>query len=187
MSMSVGVSPSVPSQHHVRHGSKGTGDFDSSASAAVAPPPGGPPPLPSAVGQPISPNAFAALLGAQEQSGSDAAGVSSGSFSALDRDGDGKVSKAEFEAGLGKSGADAGKAAELFDKLDADHDGSVGKQEMAAAHRHHGGGKGAADVAANGLNTSPSQSVTNLDGSVTTTTTTPDGSVTTTTSPAAGG
>ena len=48
-------------------------------------------------------------------------------FARLDRDGDGEVSVAEFEA----------RGERLFEKLDADGDGEVSREEFRAAHRGH--------------------------------------------------
>lgn len=63
-------------------------------------------------------------------------------FKQADTNGDGAISKAEFEA------ANAKRSAAMFDRLDANKDGKVTREEMKAARsehkgRHHGdkGGK----------------------------------------------
>lgn len=53
-------------------------------------------------------------------------------FKALDKDGNGSVSKEEWLAGpMGKK--DATKAGEMFTRLDKDSNGSLSKEEMAGA------------------------------------------------------
>jgi Ca2+-binding EF-hand superfamily protein len=60
-----------------------------------------------------------------------------GGFAAVDTDGDGKISKAEFVAYSKNRGMDEKAATARFDELDKNKDGSLSKEEFAAA----GGGK----------------------------------------------
>ncbi len=149
---------------------------------------------------------MSALLAAQSQSSTDAPRRPAvrtrckDLFSQIDGDGDGKITKSEFENALGAGGTNLAKADDVFSKLDKNGDGSVSLDEMSPAlkggkgrhHRHHhtAGGSGA-----NGSNSDPlmqalqgasSTSVTNSDGSTTTSLTYADGSKVTMTSPASG-
>ena len=116
-------------------------------------------------------------------------------FAQIDGDGDGKITKSEFEEALGAGGTNLAKADSVFGKLDKDGDGSVSLNELASAlkggkkphHDHH------ADSEPDGSNSDPlsqalqgasSTSVTNSDGSVTTSLTYADGSKVTMTSAA---
>ena len=155
----------------------------------------------------ISPQTMSALLDAQGQSstGSAASATKSRSdalkdlFSQIDADGDGKITKSEFEDALGAGGTNLAQADDVFGKLDKDGDGSVSLNELASAlkggkghHRHHAtSGSGNSD----GPNSDPllqalqgasSTSVTNSDGTVTTSLTYADGSKVTMTSAASG-
>jgi hypothetical protein len=102
-------------------------------------------------------------------------------FAQIDTNGDGKITKAEFEDKLGAGGTNVAAADNVFNKMDADNDGSVSLDEMATAlkpsgghHRaHHGGG---ADALMQALQGASSSSTTNSDGSITTTLTYADGS-----------
>jgi Ca2+-binding EF-hand superfamily protein len=156
-------------------------------------------------GAQISPETMSALLAAQSQpsTGTSASTPTSRSeslknlFSQIDGDGDGKITKLEFEDALGAGGSNLPKASEVFGKLDKDGDGSISLNELASAlkgskgrHHHHAAGSGE-----NGSNTDPlmqalqgasSTSVTNSDGSVTTSLTYADGSKVTMTSAASG-
>jgi Ca2+-binding EF-hand superfamily protein len=151
-------------------------------------------------GSTISPETMSALLDAQSQSGSNVSSLSMRSnalkdwFAKVDSDGDGKISKSEFEA-LGSGGENAGKADSVFGKLDADGDGSVSLKELASALRpgkgHHADGDKAgnddgsnSDPFAQALQDASTTSVTNSDGSVTTSLTYADGSKVTMTSAA---
>ena len=120
-------------------------------------------------------------------------------FSQIDGDGDGKISKSEFENALGAGGTNLAQADSVFGKLDKDGDGSVSLEELASALK---GGKGhhhrcmpASSSGDDGSNSDPfsqalqgasSTSVTNSDGSVTTSLTYADGSKVTMTSAASG-
>jgi hypothetical protein len=151
-------------------------------------------------GSTISPATMSALLDAQSQSSSNISSPSMRSnslkdwFAKVDSDGDGKISKSEFEA-LGSGGDNAGKADSVFGKLDADGDGSVSFKELASALRpgkgHHadrdkaGDDDGSSsDPFAQALQGASTTSVTNSDGSVTTSLTYADGSKVTMTSAA---
>lgn len=114
-------------------------------------------------------------------------------FGKLDTDGDGSISKTEFETALSGSGVDTASADSLFSTLDANGDGSVGKNELAAprsyqSHDNNGVVGGQSDFTSlmdsSGSNNATSQTVTNSDGSTTTTITYADGSTVSTTSAA---
>jgi hypothetical protein len=154
----------------------------------------------------ISPETLGALLDAQCQAasaGSNGSASTSRSaalkdlFGQIDGDGDGKVSKTEFEDALGAGGTNLAQADSVFGKLDKDGDGSVSLKELASALK--GGKKHHDDQASNaagnddGSNSDPfsqalqgasTTSVTNSDGSVTTSLTYADGSKVTMTSAA---
>ena len=115
-------------------------------------------------------------------------------FAQVDSDGDGKISKSEFEA-LGADGNKAGQADSVFGKLDKDGDGSVSLKELASAlkggkkaHHDHDAGSESdgsnSDPFSQALQGASSTSVTNSDGSVTTSLTYADGSKVTMTSAA---
>ncbi len=154
-------------------------------------------------GAQISPQTMSALLDAQSQSSSGATTASKSRFSALkdlfaqiDGDGDGKITKSEFEDALGAGGTNLENADSVFGKLDKDGDGAVSLKELASAlrpkgHDGHGndandaGGSGA-DPFAQALRGASTTSVTNSDGSVTTSLTYADGSKVTMTTAASG-
>jgi hypothetical protein len=123
-------------------------------------------------------------------------------FSQLDTDGDGTISKLEFENTLGAGGTNIAQADNVFSKMDQNGDGSISLDEMSAGlkangrHRHHPAGSAGSggSAGAGGSNSDPllqalqgasSTSVTNSDGSTTTSLTYADGSKVTMTSPAA--
>jgi Ca2+-binding EF-hand superfamily protein len=144
----------------------------------------------------ISPQTMSALLDAQSQSsaGSTTASKSRSAalkdlFGQIDGDGDGKISKKEFEAALGAGGTNLKQADSVFGKLDKDGDGSVSLDELASALKggkgHHGHHAASSSSESDGSNSDPfsqalqgasSTSVTNSDGSVTTSLTYADGS-----------
>ena len=169
-------------------GLSGTGsDGDTAKSPAGTT--GSAPPAPS-----FDPGTMAALLSLQDQSANGAQGPSS-LFTKLDADGDGQVSKSEFETALGNAGVDQTSADALFDKLDANGDGSIDQSELAKArhgghHRHmHAGGassQGGLASLLSGADVSgaTTQTTSNADGSSTTTITYADGSKVEMTSPA---
>ena len=152
-------------------------------------------------GSQISPETMSALLDAQSQAsaGSTTASKSRSAalkdlFGQIDGDGDGKISKEEFETALGAGGTNLKQADSVFGKLDKDGDGSVSLKELASAlkpkgHHHDrdkaGDGDGSgSDPLSQALQGASTTSVTNSDGSVTTSLTYADGSKVTMTSAA---
>jgi Ca2+-binding EF-hand superfamily protein len=145
-------------------------------------------------GASISPETMSALLAAQSQSGSAAPAPMSRSdalkdlFAQIDADGDGKITKSEFEDALGAGGTNLVQADDVFSKLDKDGDGSLSLDEMASAlksgkgHQRHHRMVGAsrddsdADPLMQALQGATSMSTTNADGSMTTSLTYADGS-----------
>jgi len=205
-----------------------TTPFDTTSSQAQT---GSPPPVTGgAAFTQISPATMSALIAAQGQaSGTSATSTSSTStstasastdpssalkdlFSQIDSNGDGQISKSEFESALGAGGTNLTQADNVFNKLDANGDGSVSLDEMSKAlqgshgkggHHHHvadsdgnsgGSTSGTTGSSAGGSNSdallqalsgASSTSVSNSDGSTTTSVTYADGSKVTMTSPAA--
>jgi hypothetical protein len=167
---------------------------NSTGSGATAPAAGG-------GGGQISPETMSALLAAQSQSGQAFQRTSREDalkdlFSKIDADGDGKITKSEFENALGAGGANVAKADEVFDKLNKNGDDSISFDEMSSLlkgrGRHHGhahmaGGAGddSSDPLMKALDGASSSTVTNSDGSTTTSLTYADGSKVTMTKPAA--
>lgn len=153
-------------------------------------------------GAQISSQTMSALLDAQSQSSTTTASKSRSSalkdlFAQIDGDGDGKITKSEFENALGAGGTNLAQADSVFGKLDKDGDGSVSLNELASAlkggrrpHHDHAGsssGDGSnSDPFAQALQGASSTSVTNSDGSVTTSLTYADGSKVTMISAASG-
>jgi Ca2+-binding EF-hand superfamily protein len=152
---------------------------------------------------PISPETMSALLAAQSQA-SQGANVAPTSredalkdlFGKIDADGDGKITKSEFENALGAGGSNLAKADDVFGKLDKNGDGSVSSDEMSSAlkggrghhHGHHRMADGSADSndpLSQALQGASSTTVTNADGSTTTSLTYADGSKVTMSTPAA--
>ena len=171
------------------------------------------PAAPTGFGTQISPQTMSALLDAQSAAGSSTTATLSPSaalkdlFSQIDTNGDGQISKSEFENTLGAGGTNIAQADKVFE-LDTNGDGSVSLNELKSALQgaggHHGGhhfhvaGNGDADGAdstgsSGASNADPlmqaldasSSSVTNSDGSTTTTVTYADGSKVMMTTPAA--
>lgn len=140
----------------------------------------------------LSPSTFNALLVSQDQASSNPTDALKDLFSQIDGNGDGKITKAEFEEKLGAGGTNVQAADNVFDKMDTDGDGSVSLNEMAAAlkgkggahHAHHSGGGGGADALMQALQGASSTSTTNNDGSITTTLTYADGTKLTMNQPA---
>jgi Ca2+-binding EF-hand superfamily protein len=149
---------------------------------------------------------MSALLDAQSQSSTGSTTTASKSrssalkdlFGQIDGDGDGKISKSEFEDALGAGGTNLANADSVFGKLDKDGDGSVSLKELASAlksgkgHGHHAASTSSdsdgsnSDPFAQALQGASTTSVTNSDGSVTTSLTYADGSKVTMTSAASG-
>jgi Ca2+-binding EF-hand superfamily protein len=155
------------------------------------------PSLSSSAGQTslISPNTMNALLAAQSQSDTSSASATSRSaalkdlFAKIDGDGDGKITKSEFENALGAGGTNTANADSVFGKLDTDGDGSVSLGELASAlkPKHHAHGPkqgGGQDALLQALDGASSTATTNSDGSITTSLTYADGSKVTMTQPA---
>ena len=146
----------------------------------------------------FQPGTLAALISLQGQTASGVVGNSpSDLFSQLDADGDGKISKTEFEQALGSVGVDAQSADALFGKLDADSDGSVSRGELGRGHHHHHqmdsadsaqGGTQPGGVSAlldgTDITGATTQTATNSDGSTTTTISYADGTSVSMTTPA---
>ena len=142
----------------------------------------------------ISPDTMNALFAAQSRSTDPASSTSTDRdaalkdlFSQLDANGDGQISKSEFENALGAGGTNLAQADDLFSKLDTDSDGSVSLDEMSKALKgaggHHGGHHHAHAASGSGDasgSDSDSQSSSSNGGSTSTTTTGADGSTTTT-------
>lgn len=158
----------------------------------------------------ISPETMNALFAAQSQStdstSSTASSTSSSStatsrdaalkdlFSQIDADGDGSITKSEFENALGAGGTNLAQADDVFSKMDADSDGSVSLDEMSKAlksghHGHHAQGAGGSgdgsDSSSKSGGGSTSSTTTAADGSTTTTVTYADGFKMSTTVPGA--
>src|SRR5437667_5807560 len=95
----------------------------------------------------ISPETMSALLDAQSQSSAASttafksrSAALKDLFGQIDSDGDGKITKSEFEEALGAGGTNLTQADSVFGKLDKDGDGSVSLKELASAlkgGKHH--------------------------------------------------
>jgi hypothetical protein len=169
----------------------------------------------------LAPGTLSALLAAQSQASTATTTSSSISasaptsrsaalqdlFSQIDANGDGQISKSEFENALGAGGTNLAQADSVFNKLDGNGDGSVSLSELSSAlqgaggrggHHHHahvgGAGGSGNSSSADGSSSDPllqalagatANTVTNSDGSTTTSITNADGSVVTLTTPAA--
>ncbi len=142
----------------------------------------------------LSPSTFNALLVSQDPTSSSPTNALKDLFAQIDTNGDGKITKAEFEDKLGAGGTNIQAADNVFDKMDTDGDGSVSMNEMAAAlkgkggahhaHQSGGGGGGGADALMQALQGASSTTTTNSDGSITTTLTYADGTKLTMSQPA---
>jgi EF hand domain-containing protein len=180
--------------------------FDIDASA----PAGGASGTGTSRGVQISPQTMSALIAAQSQSGTtnpaptDPSQALQDLFSQIDGNGDGGITKQEFESALGAGGTNIAAADDVFNKLDTNGDGSVSLDELKQAlqgaghhggHHHvHAGGTGDGDGTDPTSSSDPllaalagasSTSVANTDGSTTTSITYADGSKVSLTSPAA--
>jgi hypothetical protein len=145
--------------------------------------------------QPFGTGTMAQLLSLQSQGANGTQGTNGPEqafFSKLDTDGDGKISKTEFESAASKAGVDSSVADAVFDKIDGNSDGSVSGGELAKAdhggHHHHvhGGGGGDKDGDGDGGGLQSLMSGAGADGATTKSTTNADGSSTTTISYADG-
>ena len=139
----------------------------------------------------LSPSTFNALLVSQDSTSPSPTDALKDLFAQIDTNGDGKITKAEFEDKLGAGGTNIQAADNVFSKMDTDGDGSVSMNEMATAlkgkggahHAHQSGGGGGggggsgggADALMEALQGASSTSTTNSDGSITTTLTYADG------------
>jgi hypothetical protein len=167
----------------------------------------------------LSPGTFAALLNAQSQTPAASQTLSPSSaendlFSQIDSNGDGGISKSEFEDKLGAGGTNVQAADDVFSKLDTDGNGSVSQDELSSAlkglkggghHHHHAesstdtqsttsadgassdgssSDSSSTDPLLQALDGNSSSSTKNSDGSTTTTVTYADGSKVSLTSPA---
>jgi hypothetical protein len=97
----------------------------------------------------ISPQTMSALLDAQSQLGATGTTASQSPsqalqdlFSTLDANGDGSVSKQEFESALGAGGTNVAAADNVFNQLDTNGDGSVSLDELKSALQGAGGHHG---------------------------------------------
>lgn len=143
----------------------------------------------------LSPATFNALLAAQDANQpakqSSAADALKDLFAQLDTDGNGKISKSEFEDKLGAGGTNLTAANHVFGKLDTDGDGAVSINELSNAlmgkakkPRHAHGAGGGQDALLKALEGAQSTSKINSDGSTTTTLTYANGTTVTMSAPA---
>jgi Ca2+-binding EF-hand superfamily protein len=184
--------------------SKGASDPFDLSGGSTAPGTAAPPSASTGFSQ-LAPSTMSALLAAQSQSSGPTPTPAPTSrtdalkdlFSQLDADGDGKVTKSEFENALGAGGTNLAQADDVFSKLDKNGDGSVSLDEMSAAlkggkghHGHHhvansdgsSSGGSSSDPLLQALEGASSTSTSNSDGSTTTSVTYADGSKVTMTS-----
>lgn len=140
----------------------------------------------------LSPSTFNALLSTQDANGrASPSDALKSLFVQIDGNGDGKITKAEFEDKLGAGGTNIAAANNVFNKMDANGDGSVSLDEMATAlkgtsgghHAHQAGG--GADALKEALQGASSTTTTNSGGSISTTLTYADGSKITLSQPVA--
>jgi len=137
--------PSSPQSTGFGQSSANPFDFSGNGPASGSPTP---PPWSGGTSK-ISPATLGALLAAQSQSsmGSTTSALASRPdalkdlFSQLDTNGDGKISKSEFENALGAGGSNIAQAEDVFGKLDQDGSETVSLDEMSSAlkgrGRHH--------------------------------------------------
>jgi Ca2+-binding EF-hand superfamily protein len=95
----------------------------------------------------ISPATMQALLAAQSQSSTTNTSTPTSRsaalqnlFSQIDANGDGQITKSEFENALGAGGTNTAQADSVFNQLDTNSDGSVSLSELSAALKGKGGG-----------------------------------------------
>jgi Ca2+-binding EF-hand superfamily protein len=103
-------------------------------------------PAPTSTGfSQISPATMSALLAAQGEAGSTTSAPASPAdalkdlFSQIDGNGDGQISKSEFESALGAGGTNIAQADDVFGKLDTNGDGTVSLDELSSALKGAGG------------------------------------------------
>jgi hypothetical protein len=122
---------------------------DPFALTGSATPSGSTPPCGTGSSNQISPQTMSALLDAQSQSG--ATGTTSSQspsqalqdlFSQIDANGDGSITKQEFENALGAGGTNVAAADKVFGELDTSGDGSVSLDELKSALQGAGGHHG---------------------------------------------
>jgi hypothetical protein len=117
---------------------------------------------------------MSALLAAQGQSSAATTTSASTSpssalqdlFSQIDANGDGEISKSEFENALGAGGTNLAQADDVFNKLDTNGDGSVSMSELSSTlkgaggkgghHHAHAGGFGDGTSGSSGTNVASS-------------------------------
>jgi hypothetical protein len=103
----------------------------------------------SSQGGRLSPDTFSTLLASLDSSQSPTpmtrADALKDLFTQIDGNGDGSISKAEFEDKLGAGGTNTAAADNVFTKLDTDGDGSVSPSELAAALTEKARGRRHAD------------------------------------------
>ena len=178
--------------------------FDVSGGASASA--GAASPQPASGFSPISPQTMSALIAAQGETTNTASPNPTDAlqdlFSQIDADGDGSITKTEFENALGAGGTNTAAADKVFGDLDKNGDGSVSLDEMKSALQgagHHGyghhmhahgagggdGGDASSDPLLQALSGASSTSVSNGDGSTTTSITYADGSKVSLTTPAA--
>jgi len=194
---------SLTSQKSSSTGQPATNPFDVSGSATASA--GATSSPPSTIGfSSISPQTMSALIAAQgdttNTAPTDPSDALKDLFSQIDANGDGTITKTEFENALGAGGTNTAAADKVFGELDTNGDDSVSLDEMTSAlkgagghhgHGHHthagaggaGGGDGS-DPLLQALSGASSTSVTNSDGSTTTSITYADGSKVSLTTPA---
>jgi hypothetical protein len=142
----------------------------------------------------FSPDTMASLISIQGEWHQSIDAQAQHVFSEFDANGDGSISKSEFESGFGAN-ADMSKVDGLFNALDTNGDGSISLDELTSAaeqghahHHMHGAGQGGGGLAdllsSTDLTGATSQTATNPDGSTSTTITYADGSTVTMTTPA---
>ena len=144
----------------------------------------------------FSPDTMMSLMSVQEQPAGANPFVTARAqalFSQLDGDGDGQISKAEFEDIFG-SNADLAKVDGLFNALDSDGDGAVSQDELTSAmqashahHHHHHAKPNAGDIVQalmSGAQGATATTASNSDGSSITTISYTDGSSVSLTTPA---
>jgi Ca2+-binding EF-hand superfamily protein len=124
-------------------------------------------------GSQISAQTMSALIGAQEQSGSTSSSAPTSQsaalqnlFSQIDANGDGEISKSEFESALGAGGTNVAAADSVFSQLDTNGDGNVSLDELKNALEGSGGHHGGHHMhTGSSSSTDGSSSSTSADGS----------------------